>query len=64
MFFDGGTDLLVDQLVAVVAAIVYSAVATFVIAKVIDVAVGLRIDDEDEDTGLDLSQHAETAYAS
>jgi Amt family ammonium transporter len=64
VFFGGGTDLLIDQLVAVGAAIAYSAVATFIIAKVVDVVSGLRVDDDAEEIGLDLSQHAETAYAS
>jgi Amt family ammonium transporter len=64
VFFDGGTDLLVDQIVAVVAALAFSAVATFIIAKVVDLIFGLRVDEDDEETGLDLSQHAETAYTS
>ncbi len=63
VFFDGGTDLLVDQLVAVGAALVYSAVVTFIIAKVVDVIWGLRVDEDAEDVGLDLSLHAETAYS-
>ena len=42
--------------------LVYSFVVSFVIAKVIDMTMGLRVDDEEEDEGLDLSQHAETAY--
>jgi Amt family ammonium transporter len=63
VFFGGGTDLLVDQLVAVGAALAYSAVVTFVIAKVIDLTLGLRVDEDAEETGLDLSQHAETAYS-
>ena len=62
VFFDGGTDLLIDQLTAVGAALVFSAVGTFIIAKAIDLVVGLRVDDDAEDMGLDLSQHAETAY--
>jgi Amt family ammonium transporter len=62
VFFDGGTDLLVDQLVAVGSALVYSAVVTFVIAKAIDLTLGLRVDEDAEEMGLDLSQHAETAY--
>jgi len=62
VFFGGGADLLVDQLVAVGAALAYSAVVTFVIAKAIDLVWGLRVDDDAEETGLDLSQHAETAY--
>jgi Amt family ammonium transporter len=63
VFFDGGTDLLMDQLVAVGAALVYSAVVTFIIAKVVDVIFGLRVDEDVEDTGLDLALHAETAYS-
>jgi ammonium transporter, Amt family len=64
VFYGGGTDLLVDQLTAVGAALVYSAVATFIIAKVIDLVSGLRVDADAEEIGLDLSQHAENAYAS
>ena len=62
-FFGGGTDLLADQAVAVGAAIVYSGVVTFIIAKVVDVIFGLRVDEDVEDRGLDLSLHAETAYS-
>jgi Amt family ammonium transporter len=63
VFLGGGTDLLVDQAVAVGSAIVYSAVVTFVIAKVVDLTLGLRVDEDAEEMGLDLSQHAEQAYA-
>ena len=38
-------------------------VGTFVILKIVDALVGLRVTDEDEMAGLDLSQHSETAYA-
>ena len=44
-------------------ALVYSAVVTFIIAKGVDLILGLRVDEDAEDTGLDLSQHAETAYS-
>ena len=63
LFFGGGAELLGDQIIAVVAAIVFSGVLTYIIAKVIDVTMGLRVSEEDEVTGLDLSQHSETAYA-
>jgi Amt family ammonium transporter len=63
VFFGGGTDLLVDQTVAVVSALAFSGVVTFLIAKAIDLTLGLRVDEEAEETGLDLSQHAETAYS-
>jgi ammonium transporter, Amt family len=64
VFFGGGADLLVDQLVAVVATIVFSFVVSYVLAKVIDLTIGLRVDETAEIEGLDLSQHAETAYSS
>ncbi|MGH9137659.1 MAG: ammonium transporter [Acidimicrobiales bacterium] len=62
VFLGGGADLLVDQVVAAAVTIAYSFAASLVIAKVIDVIMGLRVDDAAEDEGLDLSQHAETAY--
>jgi Amt family ammonium transporter len=49
--------------VAVVATYVLAVVATYVILKIVDAVVGLRVTDEDEAAGLDLSQHSETAYA-
>ncbi|MGH9247563.1 MAG: ammonium transporter [Acidimicrobiales bacterium] len=64
LLFGGGGELLLDQLVAVGATILFSFVLSFVIAKVVDVTVGLRVDEADEVEGLDLSQHAETAYSS
>jgi Amt family ammonium transporter len=62
-FFGGGFDLLVKQLVAVGATIVWSGGISFILAKVISATIGLRCDDEEEQTGLDQTQHAETAYS-
>jgi Amt family ammonium transporter len=64
LFFGGGTDLLVDQLVASLAVLAFSFVMSYVIALAIDRTVGLRVEPEDELRGLDQSQHAESAYAS
>ena len=50
------------QAIAVGAAILYSAVMTFVILKLIDVFVGLRVPESEEVLGLDASQHREAAY--
>ncbi len=50
------------QAVAVGASILYSAVMTFVILKLIDVFVGLRVPESEEVLGLDASQHREAAY--
>jgi Amt family ammonium transporter len=63
LFLGGGGSLLADQALASVVTLAYSFVASLIIAKVIDLALGLRVSEEDEDTGLDLSQHAEVAYA-
>ncbi|MBI3635471.1 MAG: ammonium transporter [Candidatus Rokubacteria bacterium] len=60
--FFGNPGQLWTQLVAVVATIVLAVVLTFVILKIVDALVGLRVPDEDEVAGLDLSQHSETAY--
>jgi len=62
LFLGGGADLLVDQTIASVVTIVFSFTVSLVLGKAIDVTMGLRVSEEDEDTGLDLSQHAEVAY--
>jgi Amt family ammonium transporter len=59
----GGTALLVDQIVASAVTLAYAFLASLVIAKVIDGTIGLRASDEQQDRGLDLSLHAETAYS-
>jgi Amt family ammonium transporter len=50
------------QFVAVLVTWVLGAVMTAVILKVLDAVMGLRVTEEDEQAGLDLSQHSETAY--
>src|SRR5215210_2475313 len=63
MFNGGGFDLLGKQLLAVGATLVWSFVVTFVLAKVIDATIGLRVAQDEEAEGLDVTQHAEAAYA-
>jgi ammonium transporter, Amt family len=65
VFQGGGWGLFGDQLVAVVATLVYSFVVTYVLAVVLHRALrgGLRVDDDEEEAGLDLTQHAEVGYA-
>lgn len=50
------------QAVGVIATLVYCAIATFVILKVVGMFVGLRVTDEIETQGLDLSEHDERGY--
>jgi len=52
------------QLVAIVAVTAFSAIATFVILKVVDALVGLRVEEDEEEAGLDASQHGEVAWQS
>jgi Amt family ammonium transporter len=63
LFFGGGLELLGYQAVAVLATLVWSGSVSFVLAKVISGTIGLRCTDEEEAVGLDLTQHAETAYS-
>jgi ammonium transporter, Amt family len=58
----GNVSQLGIQAIAVLASVTYSAVMTFVILKVINVFVGLRVPENEEVLGLDASQHREAAY--
>jgi Amt family ammonium transporter len=51
-----------NQIVAVAATMALAVVGTLIILKIVDAVVGLRVTEEDEVAGLDLSQHSETAY--
>ena len=51
LFFGGGLELLGKQAVASFAVLAFSFIATVIIAKVIDVVIGLRVDEEAEDIG-------------
>ena len=62
LFYGGGLDQLGRQLVAVVVVLVYAFTCTYVIATVIDSVIGLRVDEEHEVTGIDQTEHLETAY--
>jgi Amt family ammonium transporter len=50
------------QLTAAVITVVYTGVATWVILKLVDAVVGIRVSEEDEIRGLDLSAHDEVGY--
>jgi len=49
----------VVQLVAALSAVVYAFVVTFVLAKIVDKTIGLRVTEDEEYVGLDISQHGE-----
>ena len=58
---EGGT-VIKGQLVAVAVTWVFSIVATFIILKIVDAVVGLRVTREEEIRGLDVTQHDEEGY--
>ncbi|MBI3814734.1 MAG: ammonium transporter [Nitrospinae bacterium] len=60
--FFGNPSLVVTQLIAVAVTWVFAFVVTFIILKVLDAIMGLRVSDEDEVLGLDLTQHGESGY--
>jgi len=61
--FAGNSKFFMIQLTGVVAVLVYAFVVTFVLAKAIDVMMGLRVSEASEVDGLDISEHSETAYS-
>jgi ammonium transporter, Amt family len=62
-FFFGNASLLGIQALTVVAAWVYSFLVTLIILKILDWTMGLRVTEEHEVNGLDLSQHGESGYS-
>ncbi|OBG25639.1 ammonium transporter [Mycobacterium sp. E3198] len=63
LFYGGGFAQLGKQCLAIVVVALYAFVVSFALAKLIDATMGFRVSPEDETTGVDLTQHAETAYA-
>lgn len=59
----GNPSLLGIQGIAVATLWVYSFTVTWVLAKVIDATIGLRVEEHEEEVGLDISQHGELAYS-
>ena len=58
----GGLHLLKWEAITALWVILFTGAATFIILKLVDKLVGLRVHVEDEDAGLDLTQHGERAY--
>ena len=62
LFYGGGFDQLWRQAVGAGAVFLYCAIASTILALIVKFTVGLRLDEEDEATGADESEHAETGY--
>ena len=64
-FGDGNAGIgsqLVAQITGIVAVLAYTFVVSFVLLKILDAVIGLRVSDEDEEEGLDLALHDERGY--
>ena len=59
----GNPHQLLVQLIAVLATVIFAATATLGILKVLSLFAPLRVSDEEEETGLDITQHGEDAYS-
>lgn len=60
---DGGeVRVLIGQIVAVIITWIFAGVVTFVLLKILDVTMGLRVNQDEEVQGLDVSQHGEEGY--
>ncbi|MER8233888.1 ammonium transporter [Streptomyces sp. NPDC094049] len=62
LFYGGGLEQLGKQAIGVVAVLAYSLVASALLALVIDRTMGMRVPEDDEVSGIDQVEHAETAY--
>ena len=62
LFYGGGTELLAKQTIGVALVGVYSFIATLIIGYAIDKTIGFRVKRDVEVAGIDLNEHAETAY--
>ena len=62
LFFGGGAELLLDQIVAMLSVVGLSFIVNLAIVKIIDATIGLRVESEIEQIGLDRALHAESAY--
>jgi Amt family ammonium transporter len=60
--FEGNTEQMADQLIAIGVVLVYSFVGTSIILKLLDIVLGLRVKDDEEELGLDVTQHGERGY--
>jgi len=59
---EGNTALFIENIIGVVAAGLYAVVVTFILLKILDATMGLRVDEDVELEGLDINLHGEKAY--
>ena len=57
LFYGGGIDLLITQLIGIISVFVWTTVTAYIMFKIIDYTIGLRVEEKDEEQGLDSSEH-------
>ncbi len=62
LLYGGGVALLGKQAVGVLATIAFSFTVSFIILKLLDATMGVRVDEETESAGLDIAEHSESGY--
>jgi Amt family ammonium transporter len=62
LFYGEGAKQLVVQILVALSAVIWSAVATFIVASIVKMVIGLRIAEDDEVEGIDFTEHSETGY--
>ena len=62
LFYGGGFTQLWKQAIGAFAVLAYSAIGTAILALIVKYTIGLRLDPEDESSGIDEAEHAETGY--
>ena len=62
LFYGGGFDQLWRQAIGAGAVLLYSAIGTAIVALIVKYTIGLRLSEEDEASGVDEADHAETGY--
>lgn len=62
LFYGGGIGLMIKQIIAVGGTVLFAVVGTFIILKVVQAIMGLRVTESEEEEGLDISQHGEEGY--
>jgi Amt family ammonium transporter len=62
LFFGGGTDLILTQLIGVAAVFVWAFSLGFLLFKLIKITIGVRVTREEEEKGLDKTEHGEEVY--
>ncbi len=62
LYYSGSFGLVLAQIVAVIVTILFSAVVSFILLKILDATIGLRVPQDGELQGLDVAEHGEEGY--